>query len=227
MNSDHAADDQGHDWHAWHDSYDEPESLLSRRLAVVQDRIARVRDAAPPGDIRVLSMCAGQGRDLLGVLEHHPRRADVTALLVELDPRNTSAARERAAELGLDRIDVVTGDAAQTDHYLSHAPAELVLACGVFGNITAEDIEHTIGHCEALCRPGGATIWTRHRNEPDLVPQICEWFAQNGFTLEFVTPPGDFGVGVHRRTDGPRRLVPGARMFNFVGHWSLAERGCV
>jgi len=215
------------DWHAWHDRYDEPESLLARRLAVVQDRIARFLDAAPPGDVKVLSMCAGQGRDLLGALEHHPRRADVTALLVELDPRNAATARERAAELGLSRIEVVTGDAGLTDHYLSRAPADLVLACGVFGNITPDDIQRTIAHCAALCRPGGATIWTRHRNEPDLVPQICDWFAENGFTLEFVTEPGDFGVGMHRYTDSPRRLVPGATMFTFAGHWTLKQRGCV
>jgi SAM-dependent methyltransferase len=213
------------DWYAWHDAYDEPGSRLARRLAVVQDRIARVLDAAPPGDIRVLSMCAGQGLDLLGALEHHPRRGDVAALLVELDPRNTSAARQRARELGLLRVQVVTGDASQTDQYLSHAPADLVLACGVFGNITPEDIQRTIAHCAALCRPGGAVVWTRHRGEPDLVQSICDWFARSGFTLEFVTGPGDFGVGVHRHTGRARRLVPGATMFEFLGHLTLAERG--
>jgi ubiquinone/menaquinone biosynthesis C-methylase UbiE len=215
------------DWHAWHDGYDEPGSKLARRLAVVQDRIARALDAAPPGDIKVLSMCAGQGRDLLGALEAHPRRAEVDALLVELDPRNTSAARTRARELGLRRIQVVTGDAAQTDNYLSHAPADLVLACGIFGNISSEDIQRTIAHCEALCRPGGTVIWTRHRGEPDLVPAICDWFAESGFTMEFVTEPGDFGVGVHRHTGRDRRLVPGATMFTFVRDRSLLDRGCV
>jgi hypothetical protein len=31
-------------------------------------------------------MCAGQGHDVLGALPDHPRRGDVTARLVELDP---------------------------------------------------------------------------------------------------------------------------------------------
>lgn len=216
------------DWLAWHERYEEPGSRLARRLVVVQDRITRALDAAPPGQINVLSMCAGQGRDLLGVLEHHPRRDDVTGVLVELDPRNAEAARQRVRDLGLRGIDVVTGDAAQTDHYLAYAPADLVLACGIFGNLSNEDVRRTIGYCAALCAPGGTTVWTRHRNDPDLVPKICDWFEEHGFELEFVTEPGDFGVGVHRRRADaePRALPPGETMFTFIGYLTMAQRGC-
>lgn len=216
------------DWLAWHERYDQPGSLLARRLAVVQERIRLALDAAPPGRIDVLSLCAGQGRDLLGVLADHPRRDEVRAVLVELDPRNTEVARRRAEEIGLRGIEVVTGDAALTDHYLSSAPARLVLACGIFGNITAEDVRRTVEHCAALCRPGGSVVWTRHRREPDLVPSICGWFADSGFEREFVTEPGDFGVGAHRRLDDPppSPLRPGTRMFTFLGHLTMAQRGC-
>jgi hypothetical protein len=34
-------------------------------------------------------------------------------------------------------------------------PADLVLAWGVFGNITDEDIERTIEACTQVCRSGG------------------------------------------------------------------------
>ena len=216
------------DWLAWHERYDEPGSRLARRLVVVQERITRALDAAPPGQIRALSMCAGQGRDLLGVLEHHPRRDDVTGVLVELDQRNAHAARQRVRDLGLSGIDVITGDAALTDHYLAYAPADLVLACGIFGNLSDEDVRRTIGFCAALCAPGGTTVWTRHRGDPDLVPRICDWFAHSGFELEFVTDPGDFGVGVHRRrADAERRaLPPGESMFTFIGYLTMAQRGC-
>lgn len=211
------------DWHAWHEAYDDRDSDLSRRLEVVRERIARILDAAPPGEIKVLSICAGQGRDLFGALEGHPRRGDVRALLVELDPRNAAAAREHAARLGLDGSAVLVADASLTSQYQALAPADVVLCCGVFGNITARDIQRTIGHLAALCRPGGTVVWTRHREEPDLVPAVCDWFAEDGFTLEFVTPPGRIAVGVHRYTGQPRRLVPGARMFTFVGRRALAS----
>lgn len=216
------------DWLAWHERYEDPDSWLAQRLVVVQDRITRALDAAAPGPIRALSMCAGQGHDLLGVLENHPRRDDVTAVLVELDPRNSEAARQRVRDLGLSGIEVVTGDAARTDHYLAYAPADLVLACGIFGNITGEDIRRTIGYCAALCAPGGTTVWTRHRKEPDMVPRICDWFAESGFELEFVTEPGNFGVGVHRRRSDapPKALEPGETMFTFLGYLTMAQRGC-
>ena len=50
----------GRDWHAWHNAYDDPGSSLARRLAVVRARIADTLDAAPPGPLRAVSMCAGQ-----------------------------------------------------------------------------------------------------------------------------------------------------------------------
>ena len=138
-------------------------------------------DAAPPGPLHAVSLCAGQGRDLIGVLARHPRGADVTARLVELDPRNAAAARDAAAAAGLPGVEAVTADAALTDQYAGMVPAYLVLVCGMFGNMTADDIRRTIGFCTQLCAHGGTVIWTRNRQEPDQVPRICDWFAEDGF----------------------------------------------
>ena len=43
---------------------------------------------APAVNIRLISLCAGRGRDVIGVLARHPHRDDVRARLVELDERN-------------------------------------------------------------------------------------------------------------------------------------------
>jgi hypothetical protein len=89
------------DWLDWHDLYDVADSSPARRLRVVRRRVAEALDAVPAGPVTVVSMCAGQGRDLLGVLVEHPRRGDVRALLVELDPRNAAVAERTArAEAG-------------------------------------------------------------------------------------------------------------------------------
>jgi hypothetical protein len=207
----------GRDWRTWHDAYDDPGSSLARRLAAVRARIADALDAAPAGPLRAISMCAGQSRDLVPVLAGHPRGRDVTARLVELDPGLAATARRAAADAGLPGVEVVTGDASLTDAYAGAVPADLVLVCGVFGNITDADIRRTVGCCAQLCATGGTTVWTRARRPPDLVPQICDWFGEDGFQLSWLSDPeAGFGVGVHRFAGRPRPLVAGLRMFGFV-----------
>ncbi len=154
------------DWYAWHQYYDVPDTALAQRLAAVQDQIRAALDAAPPGPLHAISLCAGQGRDLIGVLARHPRRADVVARLVELDPRNADVARQAAQAAGLPQVEVVTGDAALTDHNAGMVPAYLVLACGLFGNMTDEDVRRTVGYFPQLCARGGTIIWTRGRWQP-------------------------------------------------------------
>jgi Methyltransferase domain len=219
----------GRDWVAWHGAYDNPDTPLAHRLRAVQARITEALDQAQPGPLRAISICAGQGRDLIGVLREHPRGGDVTARLVELDPHNAAAARQRAADAGLTQVEVVTGDAAQTRVYAGMIPASIVLACGVFGNITDEDVARTIRCCTGLCAPGGTVVWTRGRGEPDLVPQICDWFAAEGFALVGVSGPvdgseprGRWAVGAHR-FEGKSRPLPDQKMFTFAGYDALGK----
>ena len=212
------------DWQSWHDDYDRPDSLLARRLRTVQEQIRAALDESPPGPLRAVSLCAGQGRDLLGVLEDHPRRDDVRARMVELDPHNAAVAARRAEAAGLRHVQVLTADAALVDHYRDHVPADLVLVCGVFGNIVDADIERTVEACTGLCRTGGTVIWTRHRGAPDRVPRICAWFETRGFTRHYLSAPdAGFGVGVHRFAGRPQPLVPGTHMFTFAGYEALRQ----
>lgn len=215
----------GWSWAAWHQEYDVPGSGLAQRLAAVQAQIAATLDQAPPGPLRVISMCAGQGRDLIGVLAGHPRGRDVTARLVELDPDLAADARQQAAAAGLPQVEVVTGDAAEPAAYAGLVPADLVLACGVFGNISHEDIRQTIARLPQFCTAGGTVIWTRGRWAPDLVPQVCAWFEEQGFERCWVADP-PLGAGAHRFTGTPQPLAAGPGMFTFMTDAEIRqERG--
>jgi hypothetical protein len=86
------------DWVEWHRDHDDPGSPLSRRGELVRGHL-RELDRAPAGDVRLISLCAGQGRDVIGALTGHPRRDDVRARLVELDERNVALARQAAVHL--------------------------------------------------------------------------------------------------------------------------------
>ncbi len=209
-------------WYAWHNRYDDPGSWQARRLARVRERIRVALDAAPAGPVTVLDMVAGQGRDLLPVLAEHPRRAEVTARLVELDPDNCAVARATAAEAGLTGVEVVEGDAGLIDHYAGLPPADLVLICGLFAHITDDDIANVIGHLPALIRPGGTVIWTRHRRAPDAVPMIRDRYRERGFSHLWLTEPEEeFGVGAERFDGQAAPFPPGVRLFTFVGRQAL------
>ena len=80
------------DWVAWHAAYDDPSSPLSARLRCVRSHLRDAIDQAPPGRVSLVSLCAGQGHDVIGVLPRHPRRDDVRAVLVESDERNADQA---------------------------------------------------------------------------------------------------------------------------------------
>ena len=206
------------DYAAWHEEYDQPGSPLHLRLLVVQDLIAAALDDAPPGPVRVISMCAGQGRDLVGVARRHRRGADLTGVLVEADPRNVAAARRAIGQAGLDGLTVVEGDAGRSATYAGAGPADLVLACGVFGNISDAGIRRTVEFIPALCAPGAMVVWTRKPRPEGIVPAIQDWFEQAACQpLALVVPEGGlFGVGAARFTGSAPPLPEAKVLFEFI-----------
>jgi hypothetical protein len=207
------------DWVAWHEAYDDPSSFLNVRLRKVRERLSEAIGAAPAGPVRLVSLCAGQGRDVIGVLPDHPRRADVQAVLVEADPRNAEAARRAAAQAGLGQVAVREADAAAVVGFADALPADVLLLCGIFGNVSDEDIRFTVEAGSAMCRTGGTVIWTRHRRPPDLTPQIRAWFAASGFDeLAFDALDTDdrmMAVGANRLRRAGTAGLPDRPLFTF------------
>lgn len=210
-------DSASRDWRRWHEPYEDAASPLSRRLRVVQQLIRQTLDGPHTMPFRVISACAGQGRDLLEVLVDHPRRGAVTARLVELDATNAAYAAQSAKDAGLTGVEMLAGDASSSSAYQGAVPADLVLMCGVFGNVPDDDVRRTIQFLPALCSPRATVIWTRHRKAPDLTVQIREWFTEAGFEeVAFVAPDDTwFGVGAHRLVGPTAEFAPNVRLFSF------------
>jgi hypothetical protein len=206
------------DWVNWHAAYDDPSSSLSVRLRLVRQHLSDALDLAPPGPIRLISLCAGQGQDVLGVLPGHPRGRDVAALLVESDQRLAAQARHRAADAGLTGVEVREADAGRVDSFADALPADVLLLCGIFGNVSVADIRRTVEAASGMCAPGATVVWTRHRRAPDLTPQIREWFRASGFEeVAFEAPDTDAltGVGVNRLPISAAPDLPGEPLFAF------------
>lgn len=205
------------DWDAWHRHYDDDGSALAGRLRVVQRDLARALTEAPrdpDGTVRLVAMCAGEGRDVLPVLAAHD--GPVGAVLVELDPDLAAKARAAAP----DGVSVRVGDAGDPGTYAGLPPAHIVMACGVFGNTTVADAHRTIEALPGLLADDGLVIWTRGHfgsDGPDPAEDLREHFAASGFAELSFTKPDDahFRVGLNRLVRRPARVGAG-RMFSFV-----------
>jgi hypothetical protein len=204
-------------WQAWHDQYDAPGSPLSRRLRIVQRHIRAWLDRSP-GDVRVVGVCAGDGRDILGVLASRPDADRVCVTLLELDEHLAAAAEASAGTYNPAHVNVRRADAGLSDNYVGAVPADLVLLCGVLGNVADGDVRRTVEWLPELCAPGATVVWTRSRRAPDLTPQLRRWFAEAGFAEDAFDAPDDvlFSVGVCQLVAEPRPLVAGQRVFTFT-----------
>ena len=203
------------DWVAWHDIYANPSSPMSRRLSLVQRLIARRLDRTWPKPLRVLSICAGDGRDILQVLAERDDANRVTATLLEMEPVLCARARATAAEARLENIHVRQADAGISDAYAGAVPADLILLVGALGHITDDDARTLFDALPAMCNRNAMLIWSRRR-ERDLIATLQQWLAERGFAEVFASPQG-FHVGVHRFTGQPTAaLPPGRRIFSFV-----------
>ena len=110
-----------------------------------------------------------------------------------------------------------TADAGNTRRYADAVPADLLLLCGIFGNVSDEDVRRTVAAVPRLVSSDATVIWTRSRRAPDLTPQIRGWFVDAGCEeLAFNAPDGElFSVGVSRFTGTPAPLED-ERLFGFA-----------
>jgi hypothetical protein len=214
------------DWWEWHLAYDEPGSRLWLRTQTVHRRIRDFLDSREPGStVRIVSPCAGQGRELLPVVAAHPRRADVRARLVELDPRNVAAACDAISELRLDwNVEIVCGDASVTDVWVGAVPADLVVLCGVLGCIDDGDAQNTIAALPQLCGQDATVVWTLQPLQLERTRELRGWFEEAGFAEQYFESPGldASWVGVHRFAGAPQPLARGTRLFTFPSTFERA-----
>ncbi len=210
------------DWVDWHRQYDDPDSDLSRRRRSVQSAIRDWIAQASDGPLRIVSACAGDGLDLLEVLAEQPDPDRFSARLLEIDEGLAGRAEQQARRRGLAGVDVVRADAGVTGSYAGAVPADLVMLCGVFGNLTDEDARWTIESARRLCAGGAHVVWTRgsppDRDAVEPTVALREWFAEAGFEQVSLDMPGDSGyrVGVHRLVAPPAPLVLGRQLFTFT-----------
>jgi hypothetical protein len=186
------------DWAAWHRHYDDPISTLARRLAVVRRRLSETLDVIGAAQPRVLSLCAGEGRDVVPVLAARRAGHEPAALLIEREPGLAQRARDAAAAAGLEEVEVRCADAGDLSSFADFLPVEVLLLCGIFGHLDDVDLKGVVASLPQVVRGGGTVIWTRGRSDPDMRPVVRGWFREASLPeLSFDGDREDFGVGVN------------------------------
>jgi hypothetical protein len=212
------------DYLAWHEQYDDPGSSLPRRLALVREALRAELDARP-GPVRALSLCAGDGRDILGVLAEREDVARVSVTLVEVLPELVERARSAAAQLAA-TVEVLAADAGCSETYvgLGTVPADVVLLVGVLGNVSDADVAATVAAMPRLCAPGATLLWSRGRSldgAKDFVTPVRSAFSAAGFTevsiRSFDVEDDRTALGVVRFDGPPVPLGTRETWFTFVG----------
>jgi hypothetical protein len=208
------------DYLKWHDAYDDPNSDLSWRLSQTQTYIRLALDHLA-GPVTVLSLCAGDGRDVLSVLADRDDSSGVQTTLIELHPVLAQRAREFAAEAGLIGVTVRSQDAGNTAAYAGSVPADLVIMMGIFGNISDDDVHRTIETAPQLCKSGATLLWSRSTNGSDRNASVRGWLSEAGFTeldyLEFDQDEGERAALGSARYDGPpQTFAIGRQLFTFL-----------
>lgn len=216
------------DYQEWHQRYDDPDSALSWRLQRVRRHLEDALDSRT-GPVRLLSLCSGDGRDVLGVLAGRADADRVSVVLLELHPGLAQQARDAAAAAGLSQVEVRTVDASSAAAYLGAAPADVVLMVGVLGNIADADVWRLINFAPQLCRPGAILLWSRGRRfsrelsgvtAGDLNAEVRARFAAAGFeesAYETHEGGGRPALGLQRYVGPPVDLRPGSpRLFTFL-----------
>lgn len=206
------------DYDAWHRHYADPGSDLSWRLRRVQAHLAAALDRTP-GPVRILSACAGDGRDVIEVLRDRADAHRVSAVLVELHPGIAVRAKEAATAAGLTGIEVRQRDAGVSGAYAGAVPADVVLLVGIMGNIGNDDLWRLVAASPQLCAPGATLIWSRGLDGSDRNDQVRARYGAAGFTEVAYETSGEAGgaaFGVVRYDGPPVPLAPGRRFFTFT-----------
>jgi Methyltransferase domain len=220
---------QAMDWDNWHKLYETSEDFRTR-LRMVCQQISAVLDRCPDGPIRIISICAGDGRDVLEAVSEHHRCGDVQAFLLDNHAASLERGQRSAEKASMsENLHFMNADASLASSFTGLGHADLVLISGVLGHLDHADVPRLITKLPMLVKKGGSVIWTRHLKLHDggkQIPSIRKMFLKSHFQETFFgcASPEGFVVVCDRFCGNQTPLDGGQRLFDFIGLTNFAPR---
>ena len=198
---------------SWHDNYEDETSTPYKRTLIVKKLIADY--LINKNNITILSICAGQGRDVLTSLN-----ADTCAYLIDVDKECVDYAQSYVNKNDLYNVFVIEADASLISTYIDNniPKADLILICGVFGHLSLEDINITAQSLKQLIKPNGSVIWTRHKFDNDITKEVRDLFELAGYQEEaFISPKEEpFSIGMYKLIQDTIEPIYDLKMFDYI-----------
>lgn len=141
---------------------------------------------------------------------------------MELNPKLVEQGRATIESAGLtQQIEFVNGDATLSSSYIGAVPADVVLVCGVFGNLADEaELRRLIQNLKFFAKKDAFVIWTRGHFQGISYSEIVrKQFREAEFEeVDFrLTSTGNMGVGLHRYRGENLPLPKEQTLFVFSG----------
>ena len=138
-------------------------------------------------------------------------------VLVEIDDALAEAAQVAAAVDGLGNVEVRRADAGDPASFRDVLPVDVLMLCGIFGNVEHDRVREIVLRVPRIVQPGGFVIWTRGSDErDDRRSELRRWFVEAGMPeVSFDGAPEKFGVGVNQIKDSSFEPVGDERLFTF------------
>ena len=201
-------------WYRWHQEYDDLSSARVDRLGATQQLLGQALDRAAPGVVRLVSSCAGQGRDVLPVLLDHPRGAHAQARLVELDPLNAGLLRSALGSTALAGVEVLEADAGSSSAYEGAVPADVVLLSGVLDRLGPDEGRRAVLGLPLLCAAGATVVWAVDDPTGAVAAAAQAWLAEAGFAELDLRRGPSWAAGAALLEAAPRPWRAGERWFS-------------
>lgn len=198
---------------SWHDNYEDKKSSPYKRTLMVKKLI--VDYLINKNNITILSICAGQGRDILTSLNE-----DTSAYLIDVDKECVDYAQSYVNKNDLNNVFVIEADASLISTYIDNnvPKADLILICGVFGHLSLEDINLTAQSLKQLIKPDGSVIWSRNKFDKDITEEVRDSFKLAGYEEEaFISPEKElFSIGMHKLIEDTIEPIYDLKMFDYI-----------